>query len=37
MTALSVLLDYMTDTAISPMQKAFVEIESPLASKVYLS
>jgi Zn-dependent M16 (insulinase) family peptidase len=34
LSVLSVLLDYLTDTPVSPLQKAFVEIESPLASTV---
>ncbi|CAG0915932.1 unnamed protein product [Notodromas monacha] len=31
---LSLLMDYMVDTAISPLRKAFVEMDCPLASRV---
>nr|KAG5705771.1 hypothetical protein BaRGS_027430 [Batillaria attramentaria] len=33
--ALSILLDYLSDSAISPLQRDFVEIEDPYCSKVY--
>lgn len=32
--ALMMLMEYLTDTAVSPLQKAFVETTDPLASKV---
>jgi len=32
--ALMMLMEYLTDTAVSPLQKAFVEIAEPFASKV---
>lgn len=34
MTALVMMMEYLTDTAASPLQKAFVETSEPLASKV---
>lgn len=34
MSACTMLLKYLTDTSISPLQKAFVETEDPLASTV---
>ena len=34
LTAISAIIDYLADTAISPIQKTFVEIESPYASGV---
>ncbi|GLH01355.1 Presequence protease, mitochondrial [Gryllus bimaculatus] len=37
MCACSVLLKYLTDTSVSPLQKEFVEIEDPYASKVCYS
>ena len=35
--ALMILMEYLTDTAASPLQKAFVEIPEPYASKVEYS
>ena len=32
--ALMMLMEYLTDTAVSPLQKTFVETNEPLASKV---
>lgn len=37
MTALGILLEYLTDTAISPLQKEFVEKHPPLANHVSYS
>ncbi|XP_067002472.2 uncharacterized protein C05D11.1 [Anabrus simplex] len=37
MCACSVLLKYLTDTSVSPLQKEFVEIADPYASKVCYS
>ncbi|KAF4518639.1 hypothetical protein B566_EDAN005966 [Ephemera danica] len=37
MGACSVLLKYLTDTAVSPLQREFVEIKDPYASKVCYS
>lgn len=34
LTACSVLLRYLTDTSVSPLQREFVEIENPFASRV---
>jgi Zn-dependent M16 (insulinase) family peptidase len=34
MTALMVLMEYLTDTAISPLQRDFVELTEPFCSKV---
>ncbi|XP_046403336.1 uncharacterized protein C05D11.1-like [Ischnura elegans] len=34
MCACSIILKYLTDTSVSPLQKAFVETPDPLASKV---
>ncbi|XP_046995924.1 uncharacterized protein C05D11.1-like isoform X1 [Schistocerca americana] len=34
MCACSVMLKYLTDTSVSPLQKEFVEIDDPYASKV---
>ncbi|XP_066596217.1 uncharacterized protein C05D11.1-like [Prorops nasuta] len=34
LTGCSLLLKYLTDTSVSPLQKAFVEIKDPLASNV---
>ena len=34
MSALMMLMEYLTDTAVSPLQKTFVETSEPLASKV---
>jgi len=36
-TALMMLMEYLTDTAISLLQKTFVETSEPLASKVHYS
>ncbi|KAK2579672.1 hypothetical protein KPH14_011595 [Odynerus spinipes] len=37
LTACSLLLKYLTDTSVSPLQKEFVEIEDPYASNVLYS
>lgn len=37
MTALGILLEYLTDTAVSPLQKEFVEKHPPLANHVSYS
>nr|CAD7430731.1 unnamed protein product [Timema monikensis] len=37
MVACSILLKYLTDTAVSPLQRDFVEVEDPFASKVCYS
>lgn len=34
-TACLVLLKYLTDTSVAPLQKEFVEIEDPYASSVF--
>jgi Zn-dependent M16 (insulinase) family peptidase len=34
LTALALLCEYLTDSALSPLQKEFVESEDPLASDV---
>ncbi|XP_033118146.1 uncharacterized protein C05D11.1-like [Anneissia japonica] len=34
MSALNVILEYLTDTAVSPLQREFVEIKDPYCSKV---
>lgn len=36
-SALMMMMEYLTDTAVSPLQKAFVETTEPLASKVHYS
>jgi len=37
MLATLLLMEYLTETAVSPLQAAFVEVESPLASRVSYS
>ncbi|XP_064646790.1 uncharacterized protein C05D11.1-like [Lineus longissimus] len=37
MTALMVLMEYLTDTAIAPLQRDFVELDEPFCSKVRYS
>ncbi|XP_071956159.1 uncharacterized protein C05D11.1-like [Antedon mediterranea] len=34
MSALNVILEYLTDTSVAPLQREFVEIEDPYCSKV---
>ena len=33
-TALSILLDYLTDTSVAPLNREFVEIDDPLSNDV---
>ena len=33
-TALSILLDYLTDTSVAPLNREFVEIDDPLSNGV---
>ena len=33
-TALYVMMEYLTDTAVAPLQREFVEIEDPYCSRV---
>lgn len=35
LTALGVLLKYLTDLSVSPLQKEFIEIDDPFASQVF--
>ena len=34
MTAMLIVLEYLTDTAVAPLQRDFVEIEDPFCSDV---
>ena len=34
MAALQVLMEYLTDTSVAPLQRDFVEMEDPFCSKV---
>ena len=34
MSGLMIMLEYLTDTAVSPLQRDFVEIDDPYCSKV---
>lgn len=35
--AITVLLEYLTDSSIAPLQREFVEQDEPLCSKVIIS
>lgn len=35
LTACSILLKYLSETSVSPLQQKFIEIEDPYASRVY--
>ena len=34
MTSILVLMEYLTDTAVAPLQRDFVEIEDPYCNRV---
>lgn len=36
MSAIMVLMEYLTDTAVAPLQRDFVEVPDPYCSKVWL-